>query len=42
MMSNIQRVRDQLNNILSKHGITDPKEQQEIIIEIINAFVGKR
>jgi hypothetical protein len=42
MAPSIQKIREKLNQILSQHGIIDPKEQQEIIIEIINAFTFGR
>lgn len=41
MMININKVRAKLNEVLEKHGITDKREQQQIIIEIINAFTGR-
>jgi len=40
-MNLIKKIDEKLKTILSKHGITDPKEQQTIIIEIIEAFTGR-
>jgi hypothetical protein len=41
MVPDINKVRNKLNAILAKYGITDKREQQKIIIEIINAFIGR-
>lgn len=40
-MIDIKKVRSKLNEVLEKHGIVDKREQQQIIIEIINCFVRK-
>lgn len=42
MMNKIKKVNECLNVILSKYGITDKKEQQEIVIEIIKCFANRR
>lgn len=40
-MNLIKKIDEKLKTILISHGITDLKEQQKIIIEIINAFTGR-
>lgn len=40
-MNLIKKVDAKLKEILIKHGITDEREQQQIIIEIINTFTGR-
>jgi hypothetical protein len=40
-MNLIKKVDEKLKAILAAHGITDPKEQQTIIIKFINAFTGR-
>jgi hypothetical protein len=42
LMNKIKKINSCLNVILSKYGITDPKEQQKIIIEIINCFANRK
>jgi hypothetical protein len=41
MIPDINKVRNKLNEVLEKHGITDKREQQQIIVEIINCFVRR-
>lgn len=41
MPSNIKAVNEKIIAVLKKHGIIDKKEQQNMIIELINAFTGR-
>lgn len=42
MQLNLVKIRKCLNDVLAKYGVTDPKKQQELIIEIINCFANRR
>lgn len=41
MIKDIKQVNERLMAIFEKHGICDKKEQQQMLIEIINAFTGR-
>lgn len=41
IFGSVGKVHERITAVLEKHGIKDKKEQQELIIEIINAFTGR-
>lgn len=38
----IMKIDKQLKECLKQHGITDVREQQKLIIEIVNIFANRR
>jgi len=41
MIKDIKKVNEKVMAIFAKHGICDKNEQQQMLIEIINAFTGR-